>query len=281
MGNEQMMSDNPLEQHFATVAEAFSRTADYYDAFAMDHPNQTRMRQKVYAQLSRYIKPAGQILELNAGTGIDAAYLAEQGFHVHATDLAPGMLRYLQQKASTPHLAERLTIQACSFTELDQVVGGPYDAVLSNLGGLNCIANLAPVIGGLPQVLRPGGIVTWVLMPPICLWELAMVFTGNFRYALRRLKRGGTRAHLEGLYFKVYYFTPRQVIKAFGPDYQVLAVEGLSVITPPAESKKLAKRHPRLYAGLAWLDDRLSCRSPWWGWGDFFAISLRYQPHRD
>jgi hypothetical protein len=134
------------------------------------------------------------------------------------------------------------------------------------------------VIDALPKVLRPGAVITWVLMPPICLWELALVFTGRVRLALRRLARGGTRAHLEGLYFTVHYFAPREVVSAFGEDFELLAIEGLSVITPTAESKNLAKRHPRVYGALAWLDDRLAPRPPWWGWGDFFIITLRYRP---
>ena len=267
-------------QNFATISEAFSRTADNYDAFAQDHPNQTRMRRKACAHLMRYLEQSGRILELNAGTGIDAVYLAQQGFYLHATDIAPGMLRRLRDKVQTLNLGDRVTAQVCSFTDLDQITGGPYDAVFSNLGGLNCIPDLSPVIDGLSHVLRPGGLVTWVLMPPICLWELAMMFTGRFRLAFRRLQPGGTRAHLEGLYFTIYYCSPRQVAKAFGPDYRLLAIEGLSVITPPAESKNLAKRHPSLFNTLAWLDDRLSPRWPWWGWGDFFIITLRYQPRK-
>jgi hypothetical protein len=112
-------------------------------------------------------------------------------------------------------------------------------------------------------------------MPPICLWELALVFTGQVRLAFRRLSRGGTRAHLEGRHFDVHYFTPGQVVAAFGADYEPLAVEGLSVVTPTAESKGLARRHPRVYRALCWLDDRLSSHRPISGWGDFFIVSLR------
>lgn len=259
----------------ATIAEAFSRTAAQYDRFAEDHPHLTRMRRKVYAHLQRFVVPGGRILELNAGTGTDAVYLAQQGYHVHATDIAPGMLQRLQDKVDRLQLHGRITIQRCSFTDLTAVHGGPYDAVFSNLGGLNCLPDLAPVIRHLPHVLRPGGTVTWVLMPPVCLWELATIGTGQVRFALRRLRSGGTRAHLEGLYFTVHYFSPRQVAAAFGPDYRLLAVEGLSVLTPTAESKNMAVRFPRLYGLLAWLDDRLSPLPPWRGWGDFFMITLR------
>ena len=138
--------------------------------------------------------------------------------------------------------------------------------------------DLGPVIESLAHVLRPGGVVTWVLMPPICLWELGLAFTGQFRLAFRRLARNGIRAHLEGRYFDVHYFSPEQVVAAFGDEFEVLAIEGLSVITPTAESKGLARRHRDLYRTLCWLDDRLATRAPIRGWGDFFMISMRYRP---
>lgn len=274
------MKANSTTEPLATIAEAFSRTAGQYDRFAEEHPHLTRMRHKVYAHLRRFVSPGQRILELNAGTGTDAVYLAQQGYHVHATDIAPGMLQRLGDKVARLGLNGRVTTQHCSYTDLTHVHGDPYDAVFSNLGGLNCLPDLAPVIRDLPNVLRPGGYVTWVLMPPICLWELATLFIGQFRLALRRLSPQGTRAHLEGLYFNVYYFSPRQIIAAFGPDFRPLAIEGLSVITPTAESKNLAIRHPRFYHFLAWLDDRLSPLSPWRGWGDFFIVTLRYQPQQ-
>ena len=266
------------EPGFTTIAEAFSRTAEKYDSFAQDHPHLTRMRDKVHAHLGRFISPGARILELNSGTGTDAVRLAQRGYSVHATDIAPGMLQRLSDKVERLGLGKQITFQQCSFTDLDDVREGPYDAIFSDLGGLNCIPDLSVVTRDLPKVLRPGGLVTWVLMPRICLWELGMLATGQVRLALRRFSRYGTRAHLEGHYFNVYYFSPRQAIAWFGEDYQVLAVEGLSVITPTAESKNLAIQFPRLYRALSWLDDRLSPRSPWRGWGDFYILSLRYNP---
>ncbi len=266
------------EPPYTTIAEAFSLTAEKYDAFAEDHPHLSRLRGKVYQHLARMVPSGAKILELNAGTGTDAVYLAQHGYAVHATDIAPGMLARLKDKIERMDSGERLTFQECSFTNLGAVEGAPYDAVFSDLGGLNCIPDLSPVIQSLPKVLRPGGVVTWVLMPPVCLWELGLAFTGQFGLAFRRLARHGTRAHLEGRYFTVYYFTPRKVMSWFGQQYQVLALEGLSVITPTAESKNLARQHPRLYNLLSWFDDRLSTRPPWLGWGDFYILSLKYLP---
>ena len=261
---------------FPTIAEAFSRTAARYDAFAENHPHLTRLREKVYAHVCRHVPPGSRILELNAGTGIDAVALAQRGYRIHATDISSGMLERAREKVNQLGLEEQVSLQECSFTDLSQIGNAPFDAVFSNLGGLNCIPDLSPTIEQLPQVLRLGGVVTWVLMPPVCLWEMAEVFRGNLRLAFRRLSRGGTRSHLEGLYFNVYYFPPRRVIGWFGQHYTKLELEGLSVITPTAESKNLALKFPRLYAFLARLDDNLSARPPWWGWGDFYILSMRY-----
>jgi ubiquinone/menaquinone biosynthesis C-methylase UbiE len=265
--------------HFHAISEAFSRTAEKYDRFAQDHPNLRRMRRQVYRHFQRYTPAGARVLELNAGTGTDAVYLARQGYRVHATDIAPGMLARLRQKVEQLGLADRVVVQDCSFTELNQLQGQePFDAVFSNLGGLNCLSDLSQVARHLPRLLRPGGLVTWTIMPPVCLWELALAFTGDFQYAFRRLSSAGTTAHLEGEYFTVYYFTPRQVTDAFGPEFQRLAIEGLSVFAPPAESKNLPKRHPRLYRWLCWLDGRLAHLPPFRGWGDFFIVTLRYAP---
>ncbi len=266
------------DSRLATIADAFSRTAGRYDAFAEDHPHLARMRGKVHAHVARHVPAGSRVLELNAGTGTDAVHLASRGYRIHATDIAPGMLERLRDKVERLELGDRVTVQQCSFTDLDRVDGAPYDAVFSNLGGLNCAEDLRQVIAGLPAVLRPGGVVTWVLMPPICLWELGLALTGRFRLAFRRLSRHGTTAHLEGRYFDVRYFSPGWVVSAFGPDFEVLAIEGLSVITPTAESKNLARRHRATYRALCWLDDRVSTHRPFRGWGDFFIVSLRYRP---
>ena len=68
------------------------------------------------------------------------------------------------------------------------------------------------------------------------------------------------------------------MIRALGRGWDVLAIEGLSVITPTAESRNLARRHPTVYRALAWLDDRLAPRWPFREWGDFYILSVRRRP---
>lgn len=266
-----------MTDHLAAVAEAFSRKATVYDAFGEGHPNLSRMREKVYAHSQSVVSAGSYLLELNAGTGLDAAALAQRGYRIHATDLAPGMVAQIEAKIERLKLADRLSAQQCSFTALDQVECGPFDAVISNFGGLNCIADLSEVTGQLPRLLKPGGCVVFTIMPPICLWELARIGR-DLRTATRRLHKRGITSRVEGVEFTTHYFTPQQTRRAFGPTFRLIRLEGLSVLTPPADHKSFAHQHPRLYRLLARLDDAVSPWRPFSGWGDFYILSMRYVP---
>jgi ubiquinone/menaquinone biosynthesis C-methylase UbiE len=282
---EKMAIKNANEVNFGAgsdswgqVAEAFGRKALVYDDFGRQHPNLERMRTKVRAHVEQLLPPGGHLLEINAGTGADACYFARQGYNVHATDLSAGMVAEIRLKAKREGLDQRLAVQQLSFTQLDEVRGGPFDGVLSNMGGVNCTSNLGAITGALRSLLRPGAVVVWVVMPPICLWELAQGLRGNLKLALRRLRPGGVIAQVERLPVPTFYHSPRRVRAAFGSDFQALRLQGLSVFTPPADHKEFATRHTRLYRWLVRLDDRFSDRFPFQGWGDFFILSLRYAP---
>src|SRR5512143_2194404 len=152
------MREPPLD----TIGEAFSRTAAKYDAFAEDHPHLTRIRQKVYAHVQSVLPGPARLLELNAGSGTDAVELARRGYAIHATDIAPGMLGRLRAKVHDLGMEDRITVEERSFLSLLDTPGAPFDAVFSDLGGLNCISDLSPVIRQLPSVLKPNGLVIWV-----------------------------------------------------------------------------------------------------------------------
>jgi ubiquinone/menaquinone biosynthesis C-methylase UbiE len=263
------------EQQSAAVAEAFSRKALVYDAFGQGHPNLERMRRRVREHILGYLRPGDRLLELNAGSGADAAYFAGLGYRVHATDLAPGMLAEMQAKALRPELGGRMSVQGVDFHHLERVPGGLFQHVYSNMGGVNCTVELERIASGVDGLLAPGGYVTWVVMPPTCLWELAQALRGDLHTALRRLGPGGVRARVEGVAFTTWYHPPGRVRQAFGRGYRLLRLRGLSVFTPPADHKEFALRHARLYAGLQALDERLADHPPFNRWGDFYILTLK------
>ncbi len=260
-----------------SINTGFSRKALVYDEYGADHPAIQWTRAQVYMRVLAVAAPGASLLELNAGTGADAARLAERGFRVHATDLADGMVAAIRDKIEARGLHDRLTAQQCSFTEPQFIQGGPYDVILSNFGGLNCVPDLSLVVRGLPRLLKPGGHVIAVVMPPVCPWELAQALRGRFNVAFRRLRRA-VLAHVEGAHFITYYFSPAEVQRAFGEDFATVHLQSLSLFSPPAFMDGFPRRFPRLFRWLTALDARLTPHPPFNALGDFFVLTLRYHP---
>src|SRR5574341_575045 len=98
-----------MADHLSAVAEAFTRKAAVYDSFGEAHPNLTRMREKVYAHIQSIVRGGSYLLELNAGTGLDAAALVQSGYRIHATDIAPGMVSEIAAKIERYNLSHSLT----------------------------------------------------------------------------------------------------------------------------------------------------------------------------
>jgi ubiquinone/menaquinone biosynthesis C-methylase UbiE len=255
----------------------FSRKADVYDAYCDQHPVIRWSRSIVRQEVSRRLGPNGSILELNAGTGADAAYFVERGYRVHATDIASGMISAIQQKRSLSKNAERFTVQQLSFTSLDQVTGGPYDLIFSNFGGLNCIPDLKMVAKSMPGLLNPGGYLIWVVMPPVCLWELVQLLRGQLHVATRRFKAGGVMANVEGAAVMTWYHSPKKLLEVLTPQCRLIHRQSLSLFCPPSYMDRFPHRFPRLTQFLLNLDERLGSRFPFNNWGDFIAYTFQYE----
>jgi hypothetical protein len=185
------------------------------------------------------------------------------------------MLAALHAKAAQPVLGGRLTVEALSNTNLGAVSGGPYDLVLSNLGGLNCSKDLTAIARHLPSVLRPGGTTVLVVMPPLCPWELALAVKANRRLAFRRLARGGTIANVGGASVRVWYYTPGKLARALGPRFQTVSLRSFCGICPPSYFNGFVARHSRATRRLMTLDDRLGATWPVRQLGDFYALVSR------
>jgi len=259
----------------SSTAEAFSLKAAIYDDFGEDHPNLARMRARVRDHIRSLVSPGSRLLELNAGTGADAAHLAAAGYRVLATDISPGMLARAHSRAADPETEGRLTVRPLSFTDLALLDEAPFNLVYSNMGGLNCVPDLEPVTKELPRILAPGGYAVFIIMPRVCPWEWAAVLRGDFRTAFRRLRPGGTIANVEGIGVPTWYFTAGRAAAAFGDGFERTGLESLALAAPPADRKSFAHRRPRLFKMLTRIDDRIAQLPPFRGWGDFYILTMR------
>lgn len=268
---EPSLSTDQLE----AVNRAFSKQSYNYDKEDEANPILKDMRQQVYSHLSRYLKPNSSILELNAGTGIDALHFIGQGHHVHATDLSTGMIQQIQHKISKYLLSNRLFCEQISYSELNNIKGQKFDYVFSNFGGLNCIADLKKVTTHLPALLNNGGYVTFVIMPPIYLWEMLWILKGDVRQAFRRFHKDGVMAHLEGEYFKTYYHSLSQIKKSFPPSFRFIETEGLCSVTPPPSHFNFPNKHSRLYKALQKMDATVRSTFPFNRWADHIIVTFK------
>lgn len=259
------------------AANAFSKQSVLFDEIYSGDTIIQYKRERVRTHLQQFLPPASHILELNAGTGEDAIFLAEQGHTIHATDLSEGMQERLQQKVINKGLSEKITNETCSYTALEELKAtGLYDHVFSNFAGLNCTNQLEKVLHSLSPLLKKNGMVTLVILPKFCLWEFLLFFKGKTKTAFRRFTgRKGASSHIEGVYFRCWYYNPSFIKKQLKKEFDLVLLEGLCTIVPPSYMEGFAEKHPRLYSFLCRIENRCRYSWPWKSIGDYYIISLR------
>ena len=266
-----------LRPDAGAINRGFSKQSADYDATDRNNPVLQDLRNQVYHHVEKFLRPHSHILEINAGTGIDAMHFVSQGHRVHATDISDGMIGQIKRKIELNHLSHRLTCQQLSFTDLDQVVVRDFDYVFSNFGGLNCLGDLTLMTRHLPLLLKEGAYITLVIMPPVSPWELLSVLNGNWRSAFRRLSKNGVLAHVENEYLQTYYHSVSSICSAFGHSFKLIALEGLAAVSPPPYRRDIAIRHPGRYGLLRKLDRLLVKAFPFNLCADHVIATFHYK----
>lgn len=264
-----ILNNNTLVNH------AFSAQAPLFDQIQNSNPMLIWMRSVIHRHVDEFLQPGDSILDINAGTGIDAVYFAQRGHSVYAIDIAEGMVNEIRKKIAVLKLEDRITAEQRSFTEARALAPRQFDHIFSNFGGLNCVSDLVSVAEQLKTLLEPNGYVTLVVMPPVCPWELLHVLQGKWNLATRRLHRKGIIAHIEGHYFTTYYHSVERVVKSFGKDFKVVKVRGVASFSPPPYMEQFPKKFPRLYSFLQACDERFSVYPPFNRWADQCIITLQ------
>lgn len=258
------------------------RLASPFDAMARDYDQTfthsvigTLMRRAVWRRLDACFRPGDRVLELNCGTGEDAMYLGRRGVHVLATDISPAMLQVARDKVAHAGLADRVELRQLAIEDLHLASGRVevfnLDGVLSNFGGLNCVADLPGLARGLAACLRPGAMALLCIMGPLVAWEWAWFLRqGQPGQAFRRLRRGGTQ--WRGL--TIRYPSLRTVRRAFAPAFTLRRVSAIGALLPPSYAEGWAARHPRLLASLSRWERRLETLPPLPWLADHYLVEL-------
>jgi SAM-dependent methyltransferase len=227
-------------------------TAETYDQIFPETVVGKAQRGAVWRELDRVFQSGQRVLELNCGTGIDAVHLAERGIRVLACDLSPRMVEVAVRRSVAANVTESAAFRVLPTEQIAQLVGEepPFDGVLSNFSGLNCVEDLSTLSRSLGQLLRPGARAIFCMAAPICPWEMGWYLShGDIRQALRRLRSGSDDPRVN-----VHYSSVRKIARLFSPEFRLQCWQGIGVAVPASCVEPLARRTPRLLEWLASID---------------------------
>jgi len=104
-----------------------------------------------------------------------------------------------------------------------------------------------------------------------------MLFRGKFKTAFRRFIYGrkGAPAHVEGVYFRCWYYSPSFVRRALKDSFEQIKLEGLCTIVPPSYIEHFREKHPLAWNRLEAWENKWRETWPWRSVGDYYIISFR------
>ena len=264
--------------NYNNINKAFSSISKEYDTAETFLHKQ--YRNQVRNNLNKYIKSNMNVLEVNAGTGIDALFLL-QNYDITLTtiDISDTMIEYMKRKRSEFNLQDRWQIFQLSFTELQELNNQKFHLIFSNFGGLNCLENLTYFTNNLETILYPNAVISLVIMPKICLWEIKDILKGNWKYATRRWF-GKTIAKINNNPFEVYYYNYNEILKNFKKLYKQICLQSIAPFSPIADINNLSfvSKYPTLFKQLIKLDNVFNKSFPFNRIGDYLIVDLIYNP---
>jgi SAM-dependent methyltransferase len=192
------------------MRQSSARTA--YDALAPQYDAAVApsawVRERLWERLDALFPPGSRVLDVTAGSGLDALHLLERGVHVTACDLSPGMLARLAAKAPA------VPTFAADFNHLEETgLEGPFDGLISTFAGLNAASDLTGFARGAARLVRPGGVL--------------------FLHVLNRLRKGRTLAvRIAGVEVPHHLWSPRELARVFVPDFSLSRIAGQGILCP-------------------------------------------------
>ncbi|MDX2683195.1 class I SAM-dependent methyltransferase [Streptomyces sp. NY05-11A] len=186
----------------------------------------------VYA--ARVFRSAGahDVLELGAGHGRDALFLAREGFTVQATDFSPVGLEQMRDAAHSQGVEHRVTSVVHDVRDPLPLPDASVDAVFAHM--LLCMAlstkEIRALVGEVSRVLRPGGTFVYTVR-----------HTGDAHYG------AGTR-HGDDIFehggFAVHFF-PRRLVDSLAEGWTLNEVHAFEEGELPRRLWRVTQTLPR------------------------------------
>jgi SAM-dependent methyltransferase len=259
----------------------FDAAADTYDAQFTETLLGRRLRAAAWRWLDRAFGPGDRVLELGCGTGADAAHLAERGVRVIATDASDRMLTIARHRVTIRDANDLVTVAPLDAAQIgtdgwSDGLEPPFDGVLSDFGGLNCVPDRVRLLRGLAEVVRPGGRMVLVVMGPLCPWEIGWhLLHAEPRVAARRWRSGARAGVGEGATIRVWYPSAGRVAREAAPWFSVERLGGIGIALPPSGLSPAMERRAWLQRAAAPLEGTLARTRLGAALGDHWVMELR------
>lgn len=265
-----------MEDYLIHTKDSFNKISDSFDEEDRENAILQWMRNTVYGIYLSYFKKGDKLLELNAGTGIDAVYLASEGIKVLATDISDEMLGRLKVKIGKKNLEELISVKNLSFNEIGIIPDKDFDGAISNFGGLNCINNFDSLSESLGERIKPGGKFIAVVMNSFCPWEIFYYLLKlDPTNAFRRFNKEGIEAGLSEFKIKSFYFSPGEFADRFVRYFETEKIYSHGLFTPPPYMFGIYNRAKPMVKAFMKLDALTKGAFPLNRIGDHFIIVLK------
>ncbi len=251
----------------------FSSIYEEYETLSKENYCDIFRRNGIRKHVELFLNPKDAILEINAGSGIDAVYFAKKGYSVLATDLADNAGIYINNKIKEQKI-QNLEFQKCSFSNLKSIENRKFNHIFSNYGGLNCTENLEEIFNQFKDLLHPKGFVSLVIMPKFYPWEMATILKGN-KNAFRRFKKNNTLANVGNYSIKTFYHTPKQVKMAMGENFTHIKTRNIGTFYPSLHYHSFQKHQKTMHFLMrfdTWINNKLLIPK---GIGDYFILTFQ------
>jgi hypothetical protein len=260
------MQKNYFDAHAATYDTDFSNTGIGI-----------AQRNQVHQQIRRILNNNCHVLELNAGTGVDAIFISPLVFSLLCTDASEEMIKIIIKKIQSLNI-QNVQASALSIQDISKIKSTRFNVIFSNFGGLNCLNEneLKLLALDLYNLSEPSAKVCLVIMGKHCLWHnILRLFIPRFNHLKSRNSIRPISLNLSGTEVNTYFYSPKDIIQCMEKYFTVDSVTPIGFFVPPSYMNSFFERNKRWLHFLIILDHIAKHFSFLADYSDHFLIQFR------